>query len=72
MKKQAIPPYPMIDIEHLSVAISYLKDDSRLVERSLADGTISLKTEEGIPSYNASFLLWRPALAYKMGDHSAR
>ena len=49
MKKQAIPPYPTIDIEHLSVAIDYFKDESRLIERSLPDGTISLKTEEGRP-----------------------
>ena len=49
MKKQAIPPYPTIDLEHISVAIGYFKDDSRLIERSLPDGTISLKTEEGRP-----------------------
>lgn len=49
MRKQVIPPYPTLDIKHLSTAITYSSNDTPLNQSSLPDGTIALRTEDGRP-----------------------
>lgn len=49
MRKQVIPPYPTLDIQHLSTAIAYSSNDTPLNQSSLPDGTIALRTEDGRP-----------------------